>query len=59
MKFLCTDASCKCDSKLACAECILNDHKDHRYVGLERFAGDVSEKFLRVSKQAKVLEEES
>lgn len=56
LKFLCTDSQCKCEIKLACAECILNDHNDHKYVVLEKFVGDVSEKFVKLSKQAKGLE---
>lgn len=58
-KFICTDLNCKIENKLACAECILEDHKDHKYVLLEQFAGNVGEKFQKMNKSVKEFEQES
>lgn len=37
LKFLCIDIECKSETKLACAECILDDHYNHKYLLLETF----------------------
>ncbi|KAL4470718.1 hypothetical protein ABPG72_016723 [Tetrahymena utriculariae] len=59
LKFLCIDPACKIEAKLACAECILNDHYQHKYVILEKFTSEVSEKYIKISKQARALEQEN
>lgn len=58
IKFLCVDAHCKSSIKLACAECILSDHIDHKYVPLERFLGEVSQKFTRLHNYVTVFEQD-
>lgn len=59
LKFLCTDSSCRCEIKLACAECILNDHKEHKYVALENFALEIRDKFVKMNRQQETLEREN
>ncbi|KAL4465836.1 hypothetical protein ABPG74_004073 [Tetrahymena malaccensis] len=59
LKFLCIDPACKIEAKLACAECILNDHYQHKYVILEKFTSEISEKYIKINKQAKALEQEN